>query len=240
MLHFDALINLYSIDPCFIAIGTDEEEYWEGQQDIIEIAKHQRAGTGDRSHRIPEWSRSEHSAMGRSGWSVARTSFVLPDGRPARARASRVFHLVAGQWRMVHSHVSIGSSNFETFGVELTDVTRVTCRICTGEPSRPHRFRRERRHCHHRVHGHRGVEAGSQEAPRDRGCGRAAPAGTRTSSVSRGRLLRRLGREVAGGRLHAGLLCGVARSSIRRGRAVPNSDRSSGSARSRANRHQHR
>lgn len=116
---FDALINLYSIDPCFIAIGTDEEEYWEGQQAIIEIAKRQHAELRD--GRIEYRVESVRAFRdGPFGWSVARTSFVLPDGRPARARASRVFHLVAGQWRMVHSHVSIGSSNFETFGVELT------------------------------------------------------------------------------------------------------------------------
>ncbi len=116
---YDALTNLYSVDPCFIAVGTDEEEYWEGQHALIEIGKRQRAELRDVAlYYHVESVRAYRD--GTFGWSVSSTSFVLSSGRSLKARATRVFHLISGQWRMVHSHVSIGSNNLETFGVELT------------------------------------------------------------------------------------------------------------------------
>ncbi|MGD0853831.1 MAG: nuclear transport factor 2 family protein [Acidimicrobiales bacterium] len=116
---YDALTNLYSVDPCFIAVGTDEEEYWEGQHALIEIGKRQRAELRDVA--LDYHVESVRAFRdGPFGWSVSRTSFVLSSGRSLKARATRVFHLISGQWRMVHSHVSIGSNNLETFGVELT------------------------------------------------------------------------------------------------------------------------
>jgi class 3 adenylate cyclase len=116
---YDALTNLFSVDECFIAVGTDDEEYWEGPDTMIEIVKRQHAemralGFDYRVESVRAF------RDGPCGWSVSRTSFQRPDGSSAKARSTRVFLLVSGQWRMVHSHVSLGSNNFEVLGVELT------------------------------------------------------------------------------------------------------------------------
>jgi uncharacterized protein (TIGR02246 family) len=104
---FDALANLVSEDPCLIMVGTDEEEYWEGRKAFFEIAKRQgeELNRGD-VHYSLEAVRAFRD--GPFGWSVSRAAFVLPDGSSANTRTSYVFHLVAGQWRLVHAHVSIG------------------------------------------------------------------------------------------------------------------------------------
>lgn len=116
---YDALANLISEDPCLIMVGTDEEEYWEGRHTFFEIAKRQseELNRGDIRFSVDQ---VRAFRDGPFGWSVIRGSFALPDGRLAKTRTSYVFHLVAGQWRLVHSHVSIGNSNLETVGFDLT------------------------------------------------------------------------------------------------------------------------
>lgn len=130
----DALANLVSEDPCLIMVGTDEEEYWEGRHVFFEIAKRQRQemSLGDVGYSVDA---VRAFRDGPFGWSVSRASFLLPDGRSAKTRTTYVFHLVAGQWRLVHAHVSIGNSNLETIGIELT--TSLDSLAEFAESSRP-------------------------------------------------------------------------------------------------------
>jgi len=130
----DALENLISDDPCLIMVGTDEEEFWEGRRAFLEVANRQReemALFGVR-YFAPD---IRSFRDGSFGWSVIRGSYLLPDGRSTKTRATYVFHLVAGQWRLVHAHVSIGSSNLQTIGLELT--TSLESLVEFAESNRP-------------------------------------------------------------------------------------------------------
>ena len=204
----DALANLISDDPCLIMVGTDEEEYWEGRRAFLGVANLQReemASFGVR-YFAPDIRAFRDGSF---GWSVIRGSYVLPDGQSTKTRATYVFHLETGQWRLVHAHVSIGSSNLETIGLELT--TSLESLAEFAESNRPD------------LTGaiasdgtvtivFTDIEASTEIAERPWGppLGRAAPLARGHHRV-RGDPQRRIGRQVSRRRLHACVLRGVAR-----------------------------
>jgi hypothetical protein len=53
-------------------------------------------------------------------WAADRPKFKLPDGTEVEVRVSLVARREGSEWRIVHWHASIGISNVEAVGQELT------------------------------------------------------------------------------------------------------------------------
>jgi hypothetical protein len=58
---------------------------------------------------------------GSVGWVIDRnSSFRIPDGTEIPFRNSAVFLQEDGEWKLVHTHTSIGVRNEELFGEDVT------------------------------------------------------------------------------------------------------------------------
>jgi class 3 adenylate cyclase len=57
---------------------------------------------------------------GDAGWAADRVVFHLSNGYQVRFRLTAVFERVAGEWRIVHWHASVPSTNEDVLGFELT------------------------------------------------------------------------------------------------------------------------
>jgi ketosteroid isomerase-like protein len=112
----DALERLISHSGSALMIGSDPQEWWSGYDDIrrVFIAQMEEMGGFPLSPGDPV-----AYAEGTMGWIADRPTLALPDGK-LEMRVSFVAHREDGQWRLVHGHFSIGVSNEETVGQELT------------------------------------------------------------------------------------------------------------------------
>jgi ketosteroid isomerase-like protein len=57
---------------------------------------------------------------GNVGWVADRPTLRLPNGQAMPSRGTAVFHKEDGEWKIVQYHASIGVSNVEAVGKELT------------------------------------------------------------------------------------------------------------------------
>ena len=57
---------------------------------------------------------------GTVGWAACRPTLVFGDGSTATVRFTGVLRLEDGIWRVVQSHLSVGATNEETLGYEMT------------------------------------------------------------------------------------------------------------------------
>ncbi|HZS88567.1 MAG TPA: nuclear transport factor 2 family protein [Chloroflexota bacterium] len=97
-------------------IATDPQEWWDRWQ-FLAVVPGQVEGMGG-----PFEIRSEALEAyreGTVGWIADRLTAHLRDGSTIPFRATGVFHLEDGQWRIVQMHWSLGVTNEETLGVEL-------------------------------------------------------------------------------------------------------------------------
>jgi hypothetical protein len=64
---------------------------------------------------------TSNSREGSVGWSIDRDAlFRLPDGTEISFRNTCVFDQEDGEWKLIHGHTSIGVSNEELFGADIT------------------------------------------------------------------------------------------------------------------------
>ena len=103
-----------------LIIGSDPNEWWAGYDTINEVYKAQLREMGGIS---VIGSDPQAYSMGEVGWVADRPRFRLPDGTEIPIRSTIVFVKEAGEWKIVQQHISIGISNAEVVGQELT-VTR--------------------------------------------------------------------------------------------------------------------
>jgi hypothetical protein len=119
------LEQLVSRQAGVIAIGTDPVEWWDDRDTIVQLWATQIEEMGGRLPIVggdPQAYRE-----GSVGWVVDRARFVVPGGTEAPFRLTLIFHYEAGNWRLVHLHVSVGVPNVDAIGRELT-VQRVRVR----------------------------------------------------------------------------------------------------------------
>ena len=109
--------NMFSQKEGVLVIGSDPNEWWEGYETIINIFKSQMGEMGD--FKIVDIDTKAYSE-GTVGWGVSQTIMKMPDGLEIPFRGTVVFHQEDGGWKALQWHASIGVSNEETFGQELT------------------------------------------------------------------------------------------------------------------------
>ena len=98
-------------------VGTDPNELLAGEQ-VAEFLKEEVQAMGG----VVKASVGEVEAYqeGSVGWGLARPTLTLPDGKQVFPRWSAIFHQEDGEWKLVQLHASIGISNEELLGMEIS------------------------------------------------------------------------------------------------------------------------
>ena len=100
-------------------IGTDPDEWWEGFEAFREAMGAQSEAMGGMLQIAPGQIRAY--SEGSLGWVIDRdASFRLPDGTEMPFRNTAIFRREDGEWKLIHAHSSIGVSNEELFGEDVT------------------------------------------------------------------------------------------------------------------------
>ncbi len=103
-----------------VFIGTDPNEWWEGFEAFVEAMRAQAEAMGGSGLQIVPGQLQAYRE-GNVGWVIDRdASFRLPDGTEIPFRNTVVFHREDGEWKLVHEHASIGVSNEDIFGEDVT------------------------------------------------------------------------------------------------------------------------
>ncbi len=116
---FPTVRNLQSDDPGAIHIGTDPDEWWTSYREAIavfeaQLREFETIGVQFEIGEIAAYSE------GTVGWAACRPRLVFGDGSTTTLRFTGVLHLEEGIWRSVQSHLSVGATNEETVGYEMT------------------------------------------------------------------------------------------------------------------------
>jgi class 3 adenylate cyclase len=112
------LSNLFARDEGLRYIGTDFREWWQGPEVASVIGPHRADAPV-----VEIWVETEDVegySRGHVGWGAARGRLRFSDQDSHDFRHTAVFVLEAGYWRIVQAHNSLGRSNKEVAGVELT------------------------------------------------------------------------------------------------------------------------
>jgi adenylate cyclase len=112
-------INLHADVPGALFIGTDPNEWWVGFETLAAINEAQM-GEFDAQGAAFEVGDIQAFAEGTVGWAAARPTLVLQDGSSVSLRFTGVLHLHQGIWRLVQWHLSLGTTNEEAIGFEMT------------------------------------------------------------------------------------------------------------------------
>lgn len=112
-----ALTDIFAEDDEVIAIGTDPSEWWKGGVQVKAIYKQQLGEIG-RFEIVPG---ELHAFVnGDVGWVIDNPTFRLSDDLELKPRNTFIFERRGHHWRCVHWHISLGQSNEEVLGIELT------------------------------------------------------------------------------------------------------------------------
>jgi ketosteroid isomerase-like protein len=110
-----AFDRLTSHDARVVVIGTDPDEWWTDPTTLAEAVKAQGALVQSSGMQLVPGAVQAYRE-GSVGWVIDRPRFRLPDGRETEMRATAVFHQEQGEWKLVHSHYSLGVPNAEVPG----------------------------------------------------------------------------------------------------------------------------
>jgi adenylate cyclase len=112
-----ALLDVFAEDDGVVAIGTDPREWWLGGTVVKAVFKEQFAEI----KRLEISPGDLHAYVnGEVGWVVDNPTMRFAGGIEWKPRATLIFERQSAHWRCVHWHLSLGQSNEETLGVELT------------------------------------------------------------------------------------------------------------------------
>ena len=138
--------------PGTLVIGTDPAELWRGQET--------RAVWGRQIEELGAFpvtaDEIEAWEEGTVGWASVMETVAL-EGKSFDARATYVFHLERGEWKVVQVHWSVPQPNEEVLGRALT-VTLEELERGPARPTRPLAYARRGRHRDDRLHRHRGFD----------------------------------------------------------------------------------
>lgn len=100
-----------------LSIGTDPNEWWEGYDAIARVVKAQLEEMGGIQVKAGNLNAF---VEGNVGWAADCPIVRLPNGQEMTLRWTTVFHIEDGEWKIVQRHVSLGVSNVEAIGKEVT------------------------------------------------------------------------------------------------------------------------
>ena len=104
----DFLEQLIAREPGALVIGTADEEWWQGGD---EIARTWAGAWRTRGGLRVTGGNPEAYELGDLGWAADHAIFRLPNGSERPFRLSAVFKRVEGAWQLVHAHFSFGVPN---------------------------------------------------------------------------------------------------------------------------------
>jgi hypothetical protein len=96
----------YSLQPGSVFMGTDAAEFWtDSAQHNADVRRFFDGSMG-----VNRWRGGEALAFeeGTVGWIIDRPTVVLGDGTEFALRISLVWHREGPEWKVVHSHASVG------------------------------------------------------------------------------------------------------------------------------------
>ena len=103
-----------------VFVGTDPNDWWEGFEAFVEAIRAQAEAMGGGGLQLVAGQLRAYR-RGSVGWTIDRdASFRLPDGTEVPFRNSAVYLQEDGEWKLIHAHTSIGVSNEELFGEDVT------------------------------------------------------------------------------------------------------------------------
>jgi hypothetical protein len=101
-----------------VFVGTDPGEWWEGLEAFRQAMRAQLEAMGGMQIVAGQLQAYREGSV---GWAIDRDAlFRLPDGTEVPFRNTLVFVQVDGDWKLIHSHSSIGVRNEEMFGEDVT------------------------------------------------------------------------------------------------------------------------
>ena len=116
---FPTFRNLQSAEPGALHIGSDPDEWWTDYREAIAVFEVQLREFDTVGVRF-ETGEIAAYREGTVGWAACRPTVVFGDGSTATVRFTGVLRLEDGIWRVVQSHLSVGATNEETLGYEMT------------------------------------------------------------------------------------------------------------------------
>ena len=109
---------ILSQSPDVHGFGTDPDEWWVSEALAtafrVQVPEMHAAGMRFRAGDIKAYSE------GSTGWIADQPTLLLPNGAAVPMRLTAVWRLEAEAWKMVQFHLSIGVSNQEALGTQLT------------------------------------------------------------------------------------------------------------------------
>jgi SnoaL-like domain len=105
-----------------VYIGSDPNEWWEGLEAFVEAMRSQSEAIAEAIGGMQIVAgQLQAYREGSVGWSVDRDAlFRLPDGTEIPFRNTYVFVQEDGAWKLIHGHTSIGVSNEEVLGEDIS------------------------------------------------------------------------------------------------------------------------
>lgn len=111
----DAVMARISEQPGMLAVGSDDEEWWNAVERAVWRRQIEESGGFPLARdEIEAWEE------GSVGWAATRMTIRPLDGSgdTAHVRATYVLHLERCEWKLVQVHWSLGRSNIDVLGVE--------------------------------------------------------------------------------------------------------------------------
>ena len=116
-----AVVDAFARQPGSLAIGSDQDEWWEGFEALSAMWRVQLQevqSTGRKAHfeieKVVAWKE------GTVGWIACRVYSVIEGAAPIPGRLTVVVHEEGAYWRVIQWHASIPVSNEESLGMEIT------------------------------------------------------------------------------------------------------------------------
>jgi hypothetical protein len=100
-----AILDMCSREPGVVFIGTAPNEWMESLAALEPVL---RASLESGSGMMPAEIQIITGQEGSVGWAAAQWKVRLPNGSAIMLRSTNVCHLEGGEWRAVHTHLSVG------------------------------------------------------------------------------------------------------------------------------------
>jgi len=134
-LDANAMVDTFSRQPGLLLIGTDPDEWWEGFETasaLWRVQFQELQSVGKFHFDIEEavaWKE------GTVGWIACRACWVSEGVAPVSYRMTVLLHEEGAYWRVVQWHASLGASNEESFGFEMTTDVEEILAMVRDEPA---------------------------------------------------------------------------------------------------------
>ena len=108
----DLARRLYSRQEGVLVIGSEPDDQYADYESIVHF--YETAGAARLGIEVDDLTAFSE---GEFGWAVDRVIVILPNGIEIPVRHTYVFHKESDQWKIVHTHISVGIPD-ESLGVE--------------------------------------------------------------------------------------------------------------------------